>query len=150
MGCLGSTASSHHASDAGVEIATEDDAPEVLAFLEQLLDPYVDRLPEETDLRCAAARRNILLARKAGSPSGVLMFEKTGTTALLRYWYVAREAQGRGTGAQLIKTFFRLCSEIRRIMLWVAEGNEDSIAKYRHYGFMRDGLLDQIMLRRAA
>ncbi len=146
----GSTAYSSHTSDASVEIATADDAPQVLAFLERLLDPYVDQIPEETDLRCAAARRNILMTRGAGSPSGVLVFEKTCSTASLRYWYVAPEAQGRGTGAQLIKTFFRLCGDVRRIVLWVAGGNEDSIAKYRHYGFVRDGLMDQIMLRRAA
>jgi GNAT superfamily N-acetyltransferase len=150
MSCTGSTAFSHHTSDAGVEIATEDDVTEVRAFLEQMLDPYADQIPEEGDLHSAVKRRNVLVTRDTGSLSGVLVFERTGTTALLRYWYVAREARGRGVGARLIRTFFRLGNDAQRFLLWVAEGNEDSVAKYRHFGFRNENLVDRIMLRRAA
>ena len=138
------------AADPAVQFATAEDVPRISAFLESLLDPYVDQIPGESDLRSAVARQNVLVTRNAGQVSAALVFERTGITAFLRYWYVAPESRGHGEGARLIKTFFRLCHDARRFLLWVVSENEDTIAKYLHYGFRKEDLLDQIMLRRAA
>jgi RimJ/RimL family protein N-acetyltransferase len=47
----------------------------------------------------------------------------------------------------LIKEFFRACSGARRIVLWVAAANFESIAKYRHFGFNPEALEDRVMSR---
>ena len=47
----------------------------------------------------------------------------------------------------LIRAMFRACSATRQTLLWVVESNDNAIAKYEHYGFRRDGLVDHIMIR---
>jgi GNAT superfamily N-acetyltransferase len=134
--------------DPGVLFACPDDAPTILAFLERLLDRFAEQVPELGDLEDAAAAGNILLAWHGQDLGGVLIQGTTGLTSVLRHWFVDDRRRGQGTGSRLIKTFFRLCRTSRRITLWVISDNENAIAKYRHYGFQAEPLIDQIMLRK--
>ena len=124
------------------------DAGAVAAFLGRLLDPYTDQIPDEDEIREAASRRNIILVRRRESVQGLLLFETVGITAHLRYWYVDGDARNRRIGSGLIRRFFQLSAGSKRFILWVASGNSDAIAKYRHYGFQPDTLIDRIMIRR--
>jgi ribosomal protein S18 acetylase RimI-like enzyme len=76
------------------------------------------------------------------------MFEPMGLTSHLRYWYVDEAFRNQGIGARLMRRFFRLSSGSQRLILWVAGDNSDALAKYRHYGFREDTLVDRIMIRR--
>jgi acyl carrier protein len=133
---------------AGVTFAGPSDVAAVREFLVQLLDPFADQIPEEDELRTAAERQTILIARQNEGIGGLLIFEKSGLTATLRYWYVGPNSRDQGIGARLIKTFFGLSRACRRILLWVVSDNGSSIEKYAHYGFRRDPLVDQIMIRK--
>jgi ribosomal protein S18 acetylase RimI-like enzyme len=135
-------------SETDVEFAGPADVAAVAAFLSRLLDPYTDQIPEEDELREAAARGNLILLRRGESVGGLLLFETMGVTAHLRYWYVDDGARNQGIGARLIRQYFHLCSGSRRFILWVVRDNTDAIAKYRHYGFREDTLVDRIMIRR--
>ena len=145
MTCPGST---RFASDESPQVvyATHDDAPMILAFLEGLLDRFAEQIPELDQLEAAATRDSILLARTEKELAGMLLFEKSGHSAVLRYWVVDDRYRNQGIGALLIKKFFRLCNDSKRITLWVVSDNHDAIEKYRHYGFQRDRLVDQIMI----
>jgi ribosomal protein S18 acetylase RimI-like enzyme len=132
----------------GVAFAAVSDVPAVRTFLVQLLDRFADQIPEEDELQIAAASGNILMVRRQDSLGGLLIFDRTGLTATLRYWYVSPECRGQGIGAQLMRTFFRLSRACRRIILWVAADNKGSIAKYSHYGFQVEQLTDRIMTRK--
>jgi ribosomal protein S18 acetylase RimI-like enzyme len=131
-----------------VAFAGPADVEAVAAFLGGLLDPYTDQIPNEDEIREAASRRNIILVRRGESVGGLLLFETTGVTSHLRYWYVDGGARNQGIGARLIRRFFRLSSGGKRVILWVAGDNSDAIAKYRHYGFRPETLVDRIMIRR--
>lgn len=127
------------------DMAEPADAPAVAAFLARLLDPRTDQLPDLDELQAAARDGKILLARRAGTVTGMLMYELKGQLAHLRFWHVDPEAQGAGVGRGLMASFLSRCAQARRIVLWVIGDNERSIAIYRHYGFAADGLLDRIM-----
>ena len=131
-----------------VAFAGPADVAAVAAFLDRLLDPYTDQTPDEDEIGEAAARRNLILVRRGKSVGGLLLFETTGLTSHLRYWYVDDGARNQGIGARLIRQYFHLCSGSRRFILWVVRDNADAIAKYRHYGFREDALVDRIMIRR--
>ena len=131
-----------------VEFAGPADVAAIAAFLDRLLDPYTDQIPEDDEIREAAARGNLILVRHGESVGGLLMFETMGLTSHLRYWYVDDGARNQGIGACLIRRYFRLCSGSRRFILWVLRDNADAIAKYRHYGFREDALVDRIMIGR--
>ena len=131
-----------------VAFAGPADVAAVMAFLDRLLDPFTDQIPDEDEIREAASRRNIILVRRGDSVGGLLLFETMGVTSHLRYWYVDDKALNQGIGARLIRQFFRLSSGSRRVILWVVGDNSDAIAKYRHYGFRPETLVDRIMIRR--
>jgi ribosomal protein S18 acetylase RimI-like enzyme len=134
--------------DAGVILAEPADVPAIRAFLIKLLDRFADQIPEEDELESAVARKNILIVRQSQGLGGLLIFDQTGLTITLRYWYVNPRFRGQGIGARLMKTFFRISRGARRIVLWVVSDNTDSIEKYQHYGFRRESLMDQIMIKK--
>ena len=135
-------------SESDVTFAGSADVEAVAAFLDRLLDPYTDQIPEDDEIREAASRRNIILIRRGESVGGLLLFETIGLTSHLRYWYVDGAARNQGIGARLMRRFLRLSTASKRVILWVVGDNADAIAKYRHYGFQPDTLADRIMLRR--
>jgi ribosomal protein S18 acetylase RimI-like enzyme len=135
-------------SEPDVEFAKATDVAAVADFLGRLLDPYTDQIPDENEIREASARRNIILVRRGGSVSGLILFETMGLTSHLRYWYVDGSARNQGIGARLIRQFFRLSIGSKRVILWVVGDNSDAISKYRHYGFRLETLVDRIMIRR--
>jgi ribosomal protein S18 acetylase RimI-like enzyme len=133
-------------SEPDVTFAGPADVEAVAAFLDRLLDPYTDQIPDQDEIREAASRRNIILVRRGESVGGLLLFETMGLTSHLRYWYVDGGARNQGIGARLIRQFFRLSSGSKRVILWVVGDNSDAIAKYRHYGFRPETLVDRIMI----
>jgi GNAT superfamily N-acetyltransferase len=135
-------------SEPDVAFAGPADVAGVAAFLDRLLDPYTDQIPDEDEILEAASRGNLILVRRGDRVGGLLLFETLGITSHLRYWYVDDGARNQGIGARLIRRFFRLSSGCKRLILWVAAGNSDAIAKYRHYGFRPETLVDRIMIRR--
>ena len=135
-------------SEPDVAFAGPADVEAVAAFLGRLLDPYTDQIPDEDEIREAASRGNLILVRRGESVGGLLVFETTGLTSHLRYWYVDDSARNQGIGARLMRQFFRLSSGSKRIILWVVNTNADAIAKYRHYGFRPETLVDRIMIGR--
>ncbi len=135
-------------SDASVDYAHLADIPAIVSFLDRQLDPFRDQIPEAHEIESAIARRSILVDRCDGTPGGLLFFEDTGRTSTIRYWYVSSESYGRGIGGRLMRTYLREHPSTARFLLWVVSGNAAAIAKYEHYGFRRERLFDQIMIRR--
>jgi GNAT superfamily N-acetyltransferase len=131
-----------------VPFAGPSDVAAVAAFLGRLLDPYTDQIPDEDEIREAAVRGNLILVRQGESVGGVLLFETMGLTSHLRYWHVDGAARNQGIGARLMRRYFGLCRGSGRFILWVVRDNADAIAKYHHYGFREDTLVDRIMIRR--
>jgi GNAT superfamily N-acetyltransferase len=135
-------------SQPDVEFARPADVSAVAAFLGRLLDPFTDQIPDEDEICEAASRGNLILVRRGESVGGLLLFETLGVTSHLRYWYVDDGVRNQGMGARLIRRFFRLSNRCKRHILWVVLDNSDAIAKYRHYGFQTETLVDRIMIRR--
>lgn len=135
-------------ADVAADYAQPADAPAIAAFLDGQLDPYRDQMPDAEEIEAAIARRSILIDRRDGAARGLLYFEDTGRTSTIRYWYVDKGCSGCGVGGSLMRTYLREHSSTARFLLWVVAGNADAIAKYEHYGFRREKLIDQIMIRK--
>ena len=132
--------------EGGATVATPADAPEVAAFLERLLDPLAEQLPEVEELREQADAGHLLLARRDGALAGMLAYDVGGALGHLRFWHVDATARGQGVGRDLMQAFLARCAQARRLVLWVMGDNQRSIDIYRHYGFTLDGLLDAVMI----
>ena len=125
------------------------DAQHIRTFMDKQLDPFSEQIRTVAQLNDAIAKGTVLIMRQASELAGILIHDTTGLTATLRYWHVGEQFRNQGVGSRLIRAFFRLCGGGRRILLWVIEGNENAISKYRYYGFRNDSLIDNIMVRQA-
>lgn len=130
-----------------VELARVGDVPALRAFLQRWLDPLAEQIPGEGELQEAVAAEAVHVVRDGGGLAGLLIQETLGQSAVLRYWHVAGDRHGRGIGSRLMHAFFARCASSRRVTLWVIAGNAGAIAKYHHYGFSADGMVDNIMVR---
>jgi len=136
------------AADPGVEVATESDAGPIHSYMERWLDPLSERIQAREALEASAAAGEILVVRDGGALAGFLIFEATGMSSIVRYWHVQPGRRSQGVGGRLMGTFLSRCAGSRRIVLWVLADNVDAIARYRHYGYRADGVVDWILTRR--
>ena len=135
--------------DADVRFAGNDDATALAAMLETALDRYAEQIPDDAELIRATSDRKILIVRSAtGSIAGLLFFEVTGQSSLLRHWLVDPAHRDQRIGTRLMRRYFADCKDVRRFLLWVISDNHNAIDRYRHYGYQQDGLIDQVLIRR--
>lgn len=130
-----------------VELARMKDVPELRAFMERWLDPLSEQIQSVVELREAIALQSVLVVRDNQGLAGLLIHEATGQSMALRYWHVAADRHGQGIGSRLMHAFIVRCATSRRVTLWVIADNVAAIAKYRHYGFSEDGVVDNIMVK---
>jgi GNAT superfamily N-acetyltransferase len=135
-------------TEAGVDIATTDDAPALAALLDAALDRFAEQIPDVDEVRRTAAERKVLIVRSGTAIAGLLFYEVTGQSSLLRHWVVDGAYRDQRVGARLIRRYFADCKDVRRFLLWVISDNDNAIDRYRHYGYSRDGLIDQVLIRR--
>ena len=128
--------------------AAPPDASGIYQLMERSLDRFVEQLPRLEDIRVSIGRNDIIVIRRGLEIGGMLQLEMNGQTSTLRYWLVDQRYRDQKIGSQLLRRFFHLCRSSKRILLWVISSNHDAIAKYRHYGFQEEGLVDQIMTGR--
>lgn len=127
--------------------AQPEEARAVRGLLERLLDPHTEPLPTVDALHDAAVAGGLIVARRDEDLVGMLWFERQGVVAHLRYWHLEPTGRGFGLGGQMMRRFLAASGDAGRLVLWVVADNDESIAIYRHYGFLADGLVDRIMVR---
>ena len=138
--------------DPEVVFASGDDAAVLAGMLEAELDRFAEQIPDEDEMRRAAMDRKILIVRSGspvGSIAGLLVFEVAGQSSLLRHWVVDAAHRDRRVGARLMRRYLGDCTGVRRFVLWVISDNDNAIDRYKHYGYQPDGLIDQVLIRRA-
>jgi ribosomal protein S18 acetylase RimI-like enzyme len=133
--------------DPSVASAAPEDASQVTAFLERLLDRFSEQIPEVKEVADWASRGWVLTSRQDGWLAGVLIFDHSGRSARLLFWHVDGTCRHAGIGSGLIHEFFRRVQGATRVGLWVMAANRDSLEKYRHYGFQEDPAIDRILIR---
>lgn len=128
-----------------VSAAQRADCPAILDLLWSSFDPRAEQLPSAYEIEAAVENQQILVTRNDGGLGGLLFFETQGLTSAVRYWLVAKSSRSLGFGSALMTHYFAIHSQVRRTLLWVIASNEAAIAKYRHYGFTADGLVDYVL-----
>ncbi len=130
-----------------IEFATQADAKPVFDFLTQRLDKYSEQIPSIKEIQFAIDNQTLLISKNNNEIAGLLYFEKIGFTAHLKEWLVNENYRENKIGSKLIKTFFYLCNNCNRFILWVKENNDNAISKYEHYGYKKESLKDTIMVK---
>jgi GNAT superfamily N-acetyltransferase len=136
------------APDPEVVFANEGDGVALAAMLEGALDRFAEQIPDDDEMTRAARDRKVLIIRSGSAIAGLLFFEATGQSSLLRHWLVDPAHRDQRVGARLMHRYFADCKDVRRFLLWVISDNDNAIDRYRHYGYQQDGLIDQVLIRR--
>jgi hypothetical protein len=135
-------------SSEGTEVVSADkaDCRGIIDLLERSFDAYADQLPMPYEIEAAIAARQILAVKSEGTLAALLFFETQGLTSTIRYWVVAERFRSHRFGSALVRHYLAAQSAVRRFILWVTANNEDAVQKYRHYGYVPDGLTDYVLV----
>jgi GNAT superfamily N-acetyltransferase len=131
--------------DPRVVLAGQADGQSILDLLLRSFDQRAEQIPKLHEIEAAVAAGQIWVVWVGGGLAGLLFFETQGLTSTLRYWLIAPEFRALGLGAGLMRRYFAEHAAVRRFLLWVVADNVNAIAKYEHYSFAPDGLVDQVL-----
>ncbi len=137
------------AADPEVVFAQESDGTALAAMLDAALDRHAEQIPDADEMARAAAERKVLILRSGDAIAGLLFYEATGQSSLLRHWLVDGAHRDKRVGARLMRRYFAECKDVRRFTLWVISDNDNAIDRYKHYGYQQDALIDQVLMRQA-
>ena len=107
-------------------------------------DPFVDQFPSPEELLRLILNHQILVCLTEDGPAGFLLSFRHGSTALIKYWYVSPAYRGQGVGTLLMNALIESAPQPKRLLLWVKDRNQTAIERYEHFGFRREGLVDEI------
>jgi hypothetical protein len=133
------------APESRVTDALLEDSQPILELLLRSFDYRAEQIPMLYEIQTAVETGQIQVVRVGGLLAGLLFSETQGLTSTLRYWLTAPEFQTQGYGSQLMRKYFAENPAVRRFLLWVIADNASAIAKYEHYGFASDNLVDKVM-----
>jgi len=135
-------------ADPQLVFADKSDGNALAGMLETALDRFAEQIPDADEMARAAADRKVLIIRSGTAIAGMLFYEVTGQSSLLRHWLVDPAHRDQRVGARLMRRYFAECVDVRRFLLWVISDNDNAIDRYKHYGYQQDGMIDQVMIRR--
>lgn len=146
---IGKMAAPDWVEDPRVRYGEKSDALLVFEALQKDFDPLAEQLPSLQEIEDFAERRQLLVIKDQEKLCGFLIFELSGVTWYLRYWYTSPNYRNQGVGAGLLKTALIYGGESKRQILWVIADNENAIKRYEHYGFSRENMNDFVMIRKS-
>jgi hypothetical protein len=132
---------------AKVQLAKHSSGAEILRCLEKYFDKYSEQLPELDEIEEAISMNRILITLIDHQLAGFLYFESSERSSILRYWFVSPDVRNQNVGSSLIRHYLSASCPNASSQLWVVHDNYNAIDKYRYYGYARDTLKDQIMIR---
>jgi Acetyltransferase (GNAT) domain len=128
-----------------VVFAEKADRQAILSLIESEFDRYAEQPPMLWEVQSAIEQRQILAVKWNGKIGGVLFFETLGLASTIRFWVVDKECRALRIGSALMLHYLTSQIDVRRFTLWVNSCNEKAIQKYAHYGYVSDGLVDQVL-----
>lgn len=133
--------------DVRARYGEKGDAITVFDVMQKDFDPLAEQLPTIKELEDFAERKQLLVIKDGDNLCGFLVFELTGVTWYLRYWYTSPDYRDKGIGAGLLKTSLLFGADSKRQIFWVIADNENAIKRYEHYGFTREDMNDYVMIK---
>lgn len=108
-------------------------------------DEKAEQLPEKDELVSWIENKNILVYEEEDTLGGFLIYEITGNTLYLRYWFVHPDFREKKIGSKLFNFFESKGKDTNRHIFWVIKSNENAIKRYKHYGFVEEKMYNFIL-----
>jgi ribosomal protein S18 acetylase RimI-like enzyme len=108
-------------------------------------DEKAEQLPEEKELSKWIENKNILIYESENKIGGFLIYEITGNTLYLRYWFVHPDFREKKIGSKLFTVFESRGKATNRHLFWVIKSNKNAIKRYKHYGFVEEKMYNFVL-----
>jgi len=123
------------------------DIQEVQTLLTNNFDKYTEQIPVYEELEQWVKQSHLIVYELDSKIVGFLIYDLTGVTLYLRYWFVCPEYRDLKIGSELIREYLYRGKETKRQIFWVIESNDNAIKRYEHYGFIKERMYDYILTK---
>ena len=129
--------------------AEEKETETILALMRQSFEPYTSALPDLETLRQDIRQKRVLAAREGDALLGFLRFGREKKVSVLWQIAVAPGGRGKGIGGSLVQDWLALEREgAAKFQLWVREDNPSALKMYETSGFLPDGRIAPVMMKK--
>lgn len=125
--------------------AEEIDEQEIYKLLYEYFDVYREQLPSIDEIHNLIVEGNVIVTKLNNNITGFLIFEITGKTSILRYWFVHPDYRNLHIGSKLLNQYQnKAAASCKRLLLWVFDDNQNAIDKYLNNGYIFDNLFSRV------
>ena len=137
------------AEERTVSFANLEEAETILTMMEEAFEPYTSALPEREILEQDISENRVIAVREGEELLGFLRFGREKKVSVLWQIVVAPNGRGKGIGTALVKDWISLEREdVAKFQLWVREDNPPACKMYEALGFLPDGRIAPVMLKK--
>ena len=137
------------AEEREVRFAKREEAVEILAMMEAAFEPYTSALPTLDVLKKDISEDRVIAVREGEELLGFLRFGREKKVSVLWQIVVSPNGRGKGIGTALVKDWIALeREEVAKFQLWVREDNPPALKMYEALGFLPDGRIAPVMLKK--
>ena len=133
--------------DSGVSYAELNDTNIIRQLLLSNFNPLSEQIPEVEEIVQFIKNKRILVYKQGNEICGFIIFELTGLTLYLRYWFVCSQYRDFHIGSKLFNAFMYEGRNTKRQLFWVIADNENAIKRYKHYGFEAENMFDYELMK---
>ncbi len=132
-----------------ISFAEAGEAEPILTMMADAFEPYTSALPDRETLQRDIAENRVIAYREAGELLGFLRFGREKKVSVLWQIVVSPKGRGKGCGSSLVRSWIALeREETAKFQLWVREDNPPALKMYEALGFLPDGRVAPVMLKK--
>ena len=132
-----------------VSFAKTEEAEIILSMMEEAFEPYTSALPDLETLEKDLAENCVIAFREGENLLGFLRFGRDKKVSVLWQIVVSPEGRGKGIGNSLVRDWISVeREEVAKFQLWVREDNPPALNMYEALGFLPDGRVAPVMLKK--
>lgn len=137
-----------YALNPNVEVGSVYDVNAIFELLHQHFDPIAEQLPLLQELQKYAENNGLIIYRDGTNIAGFIIYELSGKTSYLRYWFVHPQYRGQKIGSSLFYHLLHLSGDARRLILWVLDSNDNAIKMYLHFGAVFEKMFNYVLIKK--
>lgn len=130
-----------------VSLAEKEDADAIARMFEENFDKFSEQVPQLNEVKKLIDEKKILIVKENDNIKGFLVRTFNGQSSILNNFLVDKRFRGEKIGSKLLKYYISESKAVKRMMLWVVFDNETAINVYQHHGYIKDDLVDTILVK---
>ena len=132
-----------------VSFAKAEEAEKILSMMGDAFEPYTAALPDLDILKQDLSENRVIAFKEGEKLLGFLRFGREKKVSVLWQIVVTPEGRGKGIGNSLVRDWISIeREEVAKFQLWVREDNPPALKLYEALGFLPEGRIAPVMLKK--